>query len=196
MLRSFRVSLGLFAVMLCAVFNVMGVSLVQAAPLGKTPTTPPQIITKPFSKLEQGLTDPRMQQERASSTKGTVTTLTSDPCLTYTYGVNGTTLSGTLAYSWAEKVGWCYNGTKVTYYSVQYIPQTSAGWSYAGIDSKTEKLSSDSSFFQANSTAKFGYACILPNGGGCAYYRFPWVNVVVYGNGTYGGSGDADGRSL
>ncbi|GAB4190150.1 MAG: hypothetical protein OHK0022_02740 [Roseiflexaceae bacterium] len=122
--------------------------------------------------------------------------LASEPCLTYTYGVNGRTYSGTMAYSWAEEVGWCYNGSRVTYASVSYRPKTSAGWSYGGIDSKSEQYAADQSFFQVRSVAKFGYGCILPNGGGCAFDRYPAVNIVVRGDGTYSGSGDADARYL
>lgn len=115
-----------------------------------------------------------------------------EPCLTYTFGVNGRSASGTMTYAWSEEVGWCYNGARVTYASVVYRPKTAIGWGFLEITNKTEQWAADSSFFQARSVAKFGYSCILPNGGGCAFYRFPYVSVVVYANGTYSGSGSAN----
>lgn len=119
------------------------------------------------------------------------TALSGDPCMTYTFGVNGRSSTGTLTYSWAQEVGWCYNGSQVTYASVIYRHQTNLGWSYLGIDTRSEQWSSDRSLFQARSVGKFGLTCVGYSGG-CSFYRYPYVSVVVYGNGTYSGWGSAN----
>lgn len=118
-------------------------------------------------------------------------TLASEPCLTYTYGVNGRSSTGTMTYSWAEEVGWCYNGRQITYASVIYRHQNGVGWSYLGIDNKSEQWSGDRSLFQARSVGTFGLTCVGYNGG-CSFYRYPYVSVVVYGDGTFSGWGSAN----
>jgi hypothetical protein len=154
-----------------------------------SPAYPPASLPVTFERFAYVTRNPaRFQSPRLR----TYAALAAEPCLTYTYGVNGRTASGTMTYSWAEEVGWCYDGAHVTYASVVYRPRSAIGWGFLEINNKTEQWAADKSFFQARSVAKFGYSCILPNGGGCAFYRFPYVGVVVYGNGTYSGSGSSE----
>lgn len=176
------------ALVLALFVNVAGTALAASPQPGHT--IPPESLPvkfERFSHITQGLA-PELQNAQAAQVSITST------CMTFTYGVNARSLTGTMLYSWAESVGWCYNGTQVTYHSVAYTPRVAAGWSYLGIDNSFAQDGPNNSFFQARATGKFGYACILPQLSGCAYTRYPWVNITVYGNGQYQGSGDPDER--
>lgn len=182
----FVVRLGtLLALLVSVVSNVM---LGHAAP----PAQPPiPVHSRPayyehFSSVSaDAQTFPAALRARAA--------IAPDPCKTFTYGVNARSVTGTMLYSWAEVVGWCYNGTEVTYTTVSYQPKTSAGWSYEGISGEAIKqYGSKKTFFQARATGKFSYGCMGP--AGCMWSRYPWVNIVVYANSTYSGSGNPDER--
>ena len=179
------VHLGMLVVMLAAPLLHSGADSARAA--GATPPARPAlnlpVTFERFAYVTRDRARFRSPQLRAHAS------LTADPCLTYTYGVNGRSSTGTMTYSWAEEVGWCYNGSRVTYASTAYLPRAGFGWTYLGIDNKTERWASDGSFFQARSVGSFGLTCIS---GGCSFYRFPYVSVVVYSNGTYSGAGSAN----
>lgn len=136
-----------------------------------------------YSKVEEGLTNPAMKSRHDAE----ASIQASDPCKTFTYGVNGLTMTGSAAYTLEETVGWCYNGTSVTYhdYSRRYsIPNPF--YYFGGYTSEIHQPDSKKTFYRDKVVANFvGNIVGYPLMNYSAY-----VDIFVRADGTYSGSGN------
>lgn len=135
-----------------------------------------------YSKVEEGLTDPAMRNDYSSR----ASTMASDPCKTFTFGVNGLTMAGSRAYTLEETVGWCYNGTYITYHDVSWRQSISNPFYYfGGLTSEIHQPGNNGTFYRDKITGNFvGNIVGYPLMSYSAY-----VDIIVRGNGTYSGSG-------
>ncbi|NOK59156.1 MAG: hypothetical protein GFH27_549283n383 [Chloroflexi bacterium AL-W] len=169
------------AFMLCTLFIVENIGHVHAESVPDTiqPSGSEHIMYDTFQRISHDISSLPKEMRQEAIING-------DLCKTFTYGVNGRTYAGTWQFTFSQHVGWCYNGWQVTYHSVWHTYSTSLGWSYQGISSQSNAPGPNQSFWQDTATAKFSY-CAGPVG--CLFDRYPWVNTVVRGDGSYGGSG-------
>jgi hypothetical protein len=109
-------------------------------------------------------------------------------CKTFTFGVNATTGDGIWEYTFIQDVGWCYNGSSVTFHSVNYRENTGIGWFFRSVTSQSHQASAGNTLWQDQATAL--YELCLP-AVGCIRSGHPWISTIVRGNGTASGSGSA-----
>ncbi|MEU1845069.1 hypothetical protein [Micromonospora sediminicola] len=108
-----------------------------------------------------------------------------DPCKTFTYGVNIRTATQTWIGTLYQDVYWCYNGSRVTYHNANQRGSALPGWQFK-VTGASSQAGPGNWFFQDTANGQFDLC--LPVGG-CVGSRHAWINQVVYGDGTYSGSG-------
>lgn len=111
--------------------------------------------------------------------------VSSDPCLNYTYGVNIRNANHNKFGSFAQNVGWCYNGTQVTTHQYSYRIEDSLLVRYDGVISEKHAPGHGDTYYEDNATVKFSVSAL----GQELLVVYPYVNIVVRGDGTYSGSG-------
>jgi hypothetical protein len=116
-----------------------------------------------------------------------------DPCLTYTFGVNGRgAINNGLLWTFIQEVSWCYNAANnhISYHFARNRAENlTIGWVYdptKTVLTSNHNTSRNPSFYQDNSNAVFdAYIAGILVGS-----RTAWIDTVVYSNGSYDGSGD------
>ncbi|MEM8535366.1 MAG: hypothetical protein AAGF95_31315 [Chloroflexota bacterium] len=144
---------------------------------------PKDIVIEPFSVIEQGLTDDDMRLNYEQLTED-LPSINEDSCRTYTRGINGKADVGFHIFTFGQRVGWCYDGTKVTFHEYEYIIEELLVWRYKGITSESHEANSDETFWRDNATAQFTGELVGVPVQSC----FPSIYITVNGDGTYSGS--------
>lgn len=158
---------------------IISTEIVFALPVQHTISHPEKITHQSFSKIEQGLTNEHMRGHRS-----TQQTSSNENCLTYTHGVNGKSDVGILIYRFGHIIGWCYNGSKVTYHEHIYIIEAYNVWKFKQITSESHEASAGNEFWRDIGTAEFAGGVVGVDFQSC----YPSVSAQVNGDGTHSGS--------
>jgi hypothetical protein len=106
-------------------------------------------------------------------------------CRTWTVGVNGYSVTGTMIWSYAWNIYWCYNGSTITSLSKWRTVWANYLWAFKGdiADNHSGGVGASSYWHYAQGDFCFveTYTCLS--------HSYPWVNQTVYGSGSYTGSG-------
>lgn len=154
------------------------------------PSVVPELQQKPsigitharFSTLAYGLTDAHMQRhytQRVDEYSAQV-----ESCLTYTLGVNGKADSGIHLYKFGQIVGWCYDGSRVTYHEYRYIIEAYNLWSFERFTSEVHQAYPSMTFWRDLATAQFTGSVVGVKLQSC----YPTVSIQVNGDGSYWGA--------
>jgi len=182
MIAQFCKSKVLGAVILFAFLGALNVHAAAAAPAVGDRSKDEVVAYSTFSLVEESLTDEAMREDHAEQRSST----SSDPCKTFTYGVNGLTSTGAAVYTFEQIVGWCYNGSSISYHEYSYRPTiNNPFYYYDGVSSESHQPGPGNSFWRDIVTARFvgnlaGYPLVTYS---------PYISMTVNANGTYNGSG-------
>lgn len=112
---------------LICTFMIMGAGGIASAAPTQDTSDPQHVTYETFFKIEDGLTDASMRRNHENGSTEQQAAQ-ADSCLTYTLGVNGKAHTGIVIYKFGETVGWCYNGSSVTYHEYNYIIEAYTVW--------------------------------------------------------------------
>jgi len=109
-------------------------------------------------------------------------------CRTVGYTVTArSTFVGGLLWRYTHWLRYCYNGTVITYFSSwPEVYLDDPFWQYAGEVSYSVLGGNGQSYVRAYRQGAF---CQYFPTVGCAWYRYPWVTIWAYGNGSWTATG-------
>ncbi|MBN6054248.1 hypothetical protein JYK22_20065, partial [Nonomuraea sp. RK-328] len=115
------------------------------------------------------------QEERAA--------ILASSCRTYTGWRGGKNGFGQFTWKYFQKMGWCYNGFRVTsaYWYVRWGETYLPGWTFRGHKQFVSGGGAGSTHWRRWTQGNF---CLVP-ALGCVQEKNPWLDMTVYGNGGY-----------
>jgi len=109
-------------------------------------------------------------------------------CTTTYHNITGVNGSGQWLWRLEQNTYWCWDGTYVTYASRTTPAYTyGLGWRFGGLNSSTE-TGVGTGEFRGYVQAQFYRCMITPFGELCYDHVYPWIQSILRGNGTSGGS--------
>jgi hypothetical protein len=109
-------------------------------------------------------------------------------CMVYQIERSGLNSLGDKLWSYFQKINWCYDGSKITSktrlrWGEVYYP----GWQFAGHIGNLEQGGVNQWSYRAWTQGEFKLC--LGGDIGCVQYKYPWIDMTVYGDGSYTGTG-------
>ncbi len=109
-------------------------------------------------------------------------------CKSYQVQVNWKNALGQTLFSYFQKIDWCYDGSIITNNPTRlrwgevYAPL----WSFDGHIGNSESGGINQWSYEAWTQGKFKLC--LGGDIGCIQYKYPWIDMTVYGDGSYSSS--------
>ncbi len=128
-----------------------------------------------YSKVERVITKVDTNEKEIS--------ILGSGCKTFTVKRSGLNALGGELWAYFQKIEWCYNGEKITSktrlrWGEVYYP----GWQFVGHIGNLEQGGVGQWSYRAWTQGEFKLC--LGGDIGCIQYRYPWIDMTVYGNGA------------
>jgi len=124
-----------------------------------------------------------------STTGGSILADGGRGCNSCQYQIDWCNALGQTLFSYFQKIDWCYDGSKITNNPTRlrwgevYAPL----WSFDGHTGNSESGGINQWSYRAWTQGEFKLC--LGGDIGCIWYKYPWIDTTVYGDGTHSASG-------
>lgn len=117
----------------------------------------------------------------------TAFTVTDSGCRDWTASVWATNYFGSKIWEYFQEISWCWDGSQITsLYRNRWGAAYIEFWQFQGHIGNSESGGVYQWSYRAWTQGQFGHCPPIP---GCYEWRYPWLDMTVYGDGNYGGSG-------